>query len=72
MDSTSPVCAGFSPERLERVDAVMQRHVQEGRISGIINLVARHGQIVRLTKAGWKDVIARKPMTLDALFRVYS
>ena len=72
MNSISPERVGFSPERLKRVDEVMQRYVEEGRISGIINLAARRGQVVHFAKAGWMDVEAQKPMTFDTLFRIYS
>ncbi|MBN1583284.1 MAG: beta-lactamase family protein [Anaerolineae bacterium] len=72
MNTVSPNLVGFSPERLERIDAVMQRYVDEGKISGIINLVARRGQVAHFAKSGWMDVEAQTPMAFDTLFRVYS
>jgi CubicO group peptidase (beta-lactamase class C family) len=72
MNTVSPGLVGFSPERLKRVDQTMQRYVDQGKISGILNLVARRGQVAHLAKAGWMDVEAQKPMAFDTLFRLYS
>ena len=72
MNTIAPDLVGFSPERLKRVDEVMRRYVDEGKISGIINLVARRGQVVHFAKSGWMDVEAQKEMSFDALFRIYS
>jgi len=72
MNTVSPDLVGFSPERLKRVDQTMQRYVDQDKISGILNLVARRGQVVHFAKAGWMDVEARKPMAFDTLFRMYS
>lgn len=72
MNTIAPDLVGFSPERLKRVDEVMQRYIDEGKISGIINLVARRGQVVHFAKSGWMDVEAQKEMSFDALFRIYS
>jgi CubicO group peptidase (beta-lactamase class C family) len=72
MNTVSPDLAGFSPQRLERIDRVMHHYVEQGKVSGVLNLVARRGQVVHLAKAGWRDVEAQKPMSFDTLFRMYS
>ena len=37
-----PEHVGLSSERLERIDKLMQRYVDEERISGALGLIARH------------------------------
>ena len=55
-----------------RVDRVIDRAVEEGRIVGAVILVARRGEILYSRAAGLADREAQKPMTLDAIFRLAS
>jgi CubicO group peptidase (beta-lactamase class C family) len=72
MNSITPEQAGFSPARLRRLDAVMQRYVDRGQLAGAIALIARHGQAVHLECFGMRDVEAGQPMRPDAIFRIAS
>jgi CubicO group peptidase (beta-lactamase class C family) len=72
MNTVSPESVGFSSARLKRVDQVMQKYVDQGKLPGVLSLVARRGQIAHLSKAGWMDVEAQKPIAFDTLFRIYS
>jgi CubicO group peptidase (beta-lactamase class C family) len=63
---------GFSGERLSRIDLKMQQYVDEGKIAGSINLVARRGHVVYLGKFGYQDVESKTPLALDTIFRLYS
>ncbi|MGD0485536.1 MAG: serine hydrolase domain-containing protein, partial [Gemmatimonadales bacterium] len=63
---------GFSPERLARIDSVMRRYVDSGRVAGVVTLVARHGRVVQLGAYGWADREAGRRMTPDAIFRIAS
>ena len=67
-----PEDLGFSGERLERINATMQRYVDEKKLAGVITLVARRGAVVHLGKCGMADIEAAKPMQLDTIFRIYS
>ncbi|KQY92364.1 serine hydrolase [Caulobacter sp. Root1455] len=67
----APDAAGFSPERLKRLDAYMQGLVDQGHLPGAVTLVARHGKIVSYETFG-KKVIGGAPMTKDTIFRIYS
>ena len=69
--AASPDAAGFSPERLKRLDAYMQGLVDQGHLPGAITMVARHGKIVSYETFG-KKAIGGAPMTKDTLFRIYS
>jgi CubicO group peptidase (beta-lactamase class C family) len=72
MNTVSPESVGFSSERLKRVDQVMQKYVDQGKLPGVLSLVARRGQVAHLSKVGWMDVEAKKPIAFDTLFRIYS
>jgi CubicO group peptidase (beta-lactamase class C family) len=63
---------GFSVERLARIKAKMQQYIDEGKIAGIVTLVARKGQVAYFEKFGFQDVETKKPMALDTIFRIYS
>ena len=69
---STPEAEGFSPERLERLHAMLRRHVEEGKHAGLISLVARHGRIVDWQVYGSRDLGARLPMEKDTIVRVYS
>ena len=43
---------GFSSQRLARINTVMQRYVDEGKLAGIVTLVARRNQVVHFEKCG--------------------
>jgi CubicO group peptidase (beta-lactamase class C family) len=66
------VRAGFSTERLARVDALLDSYVNEGRIAGIVALVLRDGKPVYERAVGWSDKEAGRKMTMDAEFRIAS
>ncbi len=68
----SPAELGLSADRLQRIDRVMQAHVDEGHIAGAIGLVARRGKVAYQATWGHADREQKKAMTSDALFRMYS
>ena len=64
--------AGFSSERLKRVDAVLDQYVQENKVAGVVALVLRNGQPVYERAAGWADKEGSRKMTTDTIFRIAS
>jgi CubicO group peptidase (beta-lactamase class C family) len=72
LPQTSPEAVGLSTERLKRIDAAVQRAIDENRIAGAVTLVARKGKIAYLRAQGHMDREAGKPMTPDAIFRICS
>src|SRR5580692_1237337 len=60
----APEQSGFSKERLNRINVVMQEHVQAGRLNGASALLARNGKIV--FRGTWGEY---KP---DTIVRMYS
>jgi len=69
---TAPEEAGFSRERLHRINHVMQNYIDRGDIPGNVTLVMRKGKIVHYEALGLMDISSKKPMTRDAIFRMYS
>ena len=37
--------AGFSVERLERINAVLRDHVDRGRLAGAVTMLSRFGKV---------------------------
>ena len=64
--------AGTSPERLQRLDAHFHQLVDEGKIAGVVTWIARRGQMVHEDAYGLADIAAKRPMSKDAYFYVYS
>lgn len=69
---SDPSNAGFSAQRLARIDEVVERYIQEQQIPGAVTLVARHGKVIHFKAHGLRDAEAGTPMTEDTLFRVAS
>lgn len=67
-----PEAAGFSSEKLKRVDETMQRLVDQGQIAGGVTLLARHGKIVSEQAFGKRALEDVQPMPADAIFRIRS
>jgi CubicO group peptidase (beta-lactamase class C family) len=68
----APESAGFSPERLGRLHARMQRFVDEGQHAGVATLLVRNGRIVDWRTWGYRDVDKQLPMEKDTIVRIYS
>ena len=68
----TPESAGMSSERLDRIRPAFEAYVTDGKLSGVITVVARDGQVVHFEASGYQDVEAGEPMTEDTLFRMYS
>ncbi|MEK7401109.1 MAG: serine hydrolase domain-containing protein [Gemmatimonadota bacterium] len=64
--------AGFSRDRLARMDAFLQSYVDSNRVGGAVALVLRDGQVAYERAVGWSDVEGRRRMTMDAMFRIAS
>src|SRR5690606_23374862 len=63
--------AGLSLERLERLDALLEREIAAGRVSGMVVAIVRHGEVIQ-RNYGYMDLESREPMRADAMFRLYS
>ncbi len=67
-----PAAVGLSAERLERLDAGMQRMVDEGKLAGVVTMLARNGKVAFVDSVGVQDVESETPMAADSIFLIYS
>ncbi len=57
---------------LSRIDGVMREAVETGSIAGCSAMVVHNGQEEYFGQCGWADREAGRPMTRDAIFRMFS
>ncbi len=73
LPEASPTRLGFDADRLGRLDAVIDRAIEQKRFPGAVVLVGRRGAIAYSRAAGlravWPD---REPMTRDTVFDLAS
>ena len=68
----APEKHGFSPERLERLSANLERELAVRKTPGAAVLIMRHGVIVFEKSFGEQDMVTKTPMDLNTIFRIYS
>ncbi|MEO2197623.1 MAG: serine hydrolase domain-containing protein [bacterium] len=72
LPTTTPSAVGLSEERLDRLEAVVQRYADEQAIAGAVTLIARRGRQAHLQAYGMADRNDGRPMTADTIFRIAS
>ena len=70
--ASTPEAAGFSAERLKRIDVNMKSWVDQGWMNGAAALVIRNGKIVYYKSAGYNDLKTKTPLAKDGIFRIAS
>ncbi len=64
--------AGFSTERLKRIDREMNDWVQKGWMNGGVAMILHHGKIAYYNAAGFDDLNTKTAMKKDGIFRIAS
>jgi CubicO group peptidase (beta-lactamase class C family) len=64
--------AGMSKQRLERISTVLKQEIDQGKLPGVVVMVARKGKLVYSDAVGFQDKGSGKAMALDSVFRIYS
>ena len=64
--------AGFSEERLNKIDENFIKAIQDNEIPGAVIAISRYGKIVYKRAFGMQDPQKQIPMTKDSIFRIYS
>ena len=72
LPSVAPDKVGLSDATLADLDARMESYVKDGKLAGIVMLVARDGKVAHATVCGQQDIAGKQPMRRDAIFRIYS
>ncbi len=70
--AATPELAGFSSQRLRKIDGWMDRLVEDGKLAGLSVLASRHGQLAYERHAGFADVARGLRMGPDSILRIYS
>lgn len=70
--TVTPGEVGVSSDRLARLSDVMQAYVDDGKLAGIVTLLARRGKVFHFEKFGLRDIDSGRPMELDTIVRFYS
>src|SRR5262245_35896921 len=68
----APADVGMSAQRLDRLRETFKGEVDQGRLPGIVLMVARKGRLVFADAIGFQDKAANTPMSIDTVFRIYS
>jgi CubicO group peptidase (beta-lactamase class C family) len=72
LPSGKPEEVGLSSERLQRINQLVQRYIDEGQITGAITMVSRKGRVAHFEAQGQMDLESKSPMRKDAVFRIAS
>lgn len=64
--------AGFSAERLKRLDQAMNEWTDKGWMNGGAALIIRDGKIAYYKAAGYNDLDTKTPLQKDGIFRIAS
>jgi CubicO group peptidase (beta-lactamase class C family) len=67
-----PPGAHFNPQKLARLGDYLRDQVANGKIPGAILLIQQHGKPVYHEFFGVQDVVSKKPMTDQTIFRLFS
>ena len=72
LPTARPEAVGMSSIKLQALKAALQTEVDQGKFPGAIVMIARDGKLVYSEAVGQLDKAAGKPLTKDAIFRIYS
>lgn len=70
--NASPESAGFSSERLKKIDQSMNEWVEKGYMNGGAALIIRNGKIAYHKAIGYNDLNTKEPLQKDGIFRIAS
>ena len=72
LPTTSPDAVGMSADGLARIEPAVQAYVDDGRVAGVMTMVARRGHVVHWAATGMRDLAAGDLLEPDDIFRIYS
>ncbi len=72
LPTASPQEVGMSAEGLARIGPAMEAYVDDGRLPGIVTMVARRGHVVHWSALGFRDLEAGDPLAPDDILRIFS
>ena len=69
---TTPEAAGFSSERLKRLDREMNEWAQKEWMNGGVGLIIHNGKVAYYKAAGYNDLAAKSILQKEGIFRIAS
>lgn len=72
LQPASAESAGFSSERLKRIDENINGWIKDGRLNGCVALIIRNGKIIYHKGFGHDDDEKTKPIRTDNIYRIAS
>lgn len=69
---TSPTDVALDPQRLSKLEPLINAYIQEQKLPGAVALIMRNGKVAYLKAFGVADVRTRKPLKTDDIFRIAS
>lgn len=70
--NNDPERVGLCARRLSRIGPHFQKYIDDGKLAGVVSLVARRGQLAYFDARGKMDVETGRALQADAIFRIYS
>lgn len=70
-ERVQPESVGVSSQRLTLLDDMLEQHVQDGRVAGLVAGMLHKGKLVYLESKGWQELEVT-PMRPDSLFQIRS
>jgi CubicO group peptidase (beta-lactamase class C family) len=67
-----PEAVGISSEKLQKLDAFLERMIDEKEFAGMVTMAARRGKVFHSKAFGMRDIASGSPMTEDTIFRIFS
>jgi CubicO group peptidase (beta-lactamase class C family) len=67
-----PESVGMSAQRLSRISEAFRQQIDQGNLPGVVVMVARKGRLVYSDAVGFQNKETGKPLSKDAIFRIYS
>ena len=59
-------------ERLAKIDGLVNEYISKNWLTGAVSIVIKDNQVVQYKGYGYSDVATKKPMKIDAIFRIMS
>ena len=72
LPAAAPEAVGMSSQRLHNISGAFRKEIDKGNLPGVVVMVARKGKLVYSDAIGSQNKATGKPMTKDAMFRIYS
>jgi CubicO group peptidase (beta-lactamase class C family) len=70
--AAKPEDAGFSAERLSRIDNLLEPHIKNQTLPGAVAYIVRNGKVVYYKSWGTSNMATNTPLKKDDIFRIAS